>query len=182
MSEQDKFRLTLQSLPHTGRQWDEVIPLQDLVDESFADMDISSVFFSDMAWQGSLYAVDNQFFLQGSWQMRVPRVCGKCCVEFGLLMSGDVDVMYALGKSNDVVAELKLTGDEPELLEDGELNILDVLREHFWLAWQPMVMCAEDCKGLCFHCGTDLNQGSCHCQGEVKENAFSVLKHLKFNA
>ena len=184
MSEKDKFNLILQNLTRSGRQWNEVIPLQDLADKSFAELDTSSSLFSDMTWHGDLHAVDGQFSLKGDWQMNVPRVCGKCSVEFGLYMSGDVDVMYALGKSeyDDVDAELELTGTEPELLEDGELNMLDVLREHFWLAWQPMVVCAEDCKGLCLQCGFDLNQGNCDCQGEVKENAFAALKNLKFDA
>jgi len=62
------------------------------------------------------------------------------------------------------------------------LNMLDVLREQFWLAWTPMAVCSEDCKGLCLQCGTDLNHGECNCHEKVKDNPFAALKDLKFDA
>lgn len=183
-SQRDKFNLVLQEVARSGRQWDEVIPLADLLDESFADLDVKSPLFSDMHWKGRLEAVDGQFVLAGSWQMDVPRQCGRCNVEFALKMSGDVDAAYAIdqGKSEEEQAELQLTGEEPELLEGGELNVLDVLREYFWLAWQPLVVCSESCKGLCLQCGVDLNTGNCDCHKKVKANAFAALKDFKFDA
>ena len=184
MSEKDKFNLILQSITRSGRQWDETVTLQVLADESFADLDVGSPLFGDMTWQANLVALEGQFFLKGSWKMNVPKACGKCNTEFSALMSGEVDVIYALGKGeyDDVDAELELTGNEPELLEDGELNVLDVLREHFWLAWQPMVVCSQDCKGLCLQCGVNLNESVCNCHAQVKENAFAALKNIKFDA
>ncbi len=183
-SQRDKFNLILQEVARSGRQWNEVVPLAKVADKSFADLNVKSPLFGDMNWKARLEADDGQFVLTGSWQMDVPRQCGRCNAEFALNMSGDVDVTYAIGqsKSEEEQAELQLTGEEPEMLENGELNVLDVLREHFWLAWQPLVVCSENCKGLCLQCGIDLNQGSCDCHKKVKENAFAALKDFKFDA
>ncbi len=184
MSQRDKFSLMLQELAKTGRQWDVHIPVSELADESFVDLNIQSPWFTDMHWQGSLKNKDNYFVLKGGWHMEMPRLCGRCNTEFAYEAAGDVYVVYALGqsKNEEEQAELQLTGEEPEYLVDGKLNLLDVLREHFWLAWQPMVLCSEDCKGLCLQCGMDLNQGSCDCHQKVKDNAFAALKHYKFDA
>ena len=185
-SQKDRFSLTLQGLAKSGRQWDEAIPLGLLADVTFGDMDINSPFFSDMVWKGNLEPVADQFDLTGSWQMTVPRRCGRCNVEFACEMQSDVHVVFVLGQprqDDELDVELTEESCEQEVLPaPGELNMLDVLREQFWLSWQPMVVCSEDCKGLCLTCGIDLNHDSCDCHGKVKENPFAALKDFKFDA
>jgi len=185
-SQKDKFSLTLQGLAKSGRQWDVVIPLALLADVSFGDLDVKSPLFSDMQWKGSLEPVAGQFVLAGAWQMSVPRRCGRCNVEFASNMKADVHMVYELGQQRgDFAAEEELNAEdcEQELLPaPGELNMVDVLREQFWLAWQPMVVCSKDCKGLCLQCGVDLNRDTCDCHGQVKENPFAALKDFKFDA
>jgi uncharacterized protein len=184
MSQRDKFNLILQELASSGRQWDESIPASVLADESFADLDMQSPQVTDMTWQGSLERCGEHFVLKGVWRMAIPRQCGRCTAEFVCEMSGDVDEVYAIKPSPNEgeQPELQLTGEEPEILVDGKLDILHVLREHFWLAWQPLVVCSEACKGLCLQCGVDLNKGGCDCHQNVKDNAFAALKDFKFDA
>ncbi len=185
-SHKDRFNLTLQGLAKSGRQWDEKVSYRLLADVTFGDLDIESPLFSDMSWKGSLEPVAGQFVLTGSWQMTVPRRCGRCNVEFGCEMHSDVHAVYILGRDERDKAseeELDEVSCEQEVLPSpGELNMLDVLREQFWLAWQPMVVCSEACKGLCLQCGIDLNHGECECHGKVKENPFAALKDFKFDA
>ncbi|MDQ6981178.1 MAG: DUF177 domain-containing protein [Ghiorsea sp.] len=185
MSQKDKFNLTLQGLASSGRQWDEAVPLALLADVSFGDLNVKSPLFSDMLWKGSLKSEAGQFVLAGAWQMDVPRRCGRCNVEFALAMQADVHVIYELGKARDLAEEEELNAEDCEqevLASPGELDMLNVLREQFWLAWQPMVVCSEDCKGLCLQCGVDLNHDECDCHGQVKENSFAALKDFKFDA
>jgi len=185
-SQKDRFILTLQGLAKSGRQWDAVVPLALLADVSFGDLNVESPLFSGMQWKGSLEPVAGQFLLTGAWQMDVPRRCGRCNVEFVLNMQADVHVAYELGKkSKDLAAEEELSQEDCEqemLAAPGELDVVTVLREQFWLAWQPMVACSQDCKGLCLQCGVDLNHGACVCHDKVKENSFSALKDFKFDA
>lgn len=185
-SQKDRFSLTLQELSRSGRQWDEMIPYRLLADETFGDMDVDSPLFTDMQWKGSLEPVEGQYVLTGSWQMIVPRRCGRCTKEFACPMQSDVYTVFALGASDGERALEEEQTEESCDLElvpaPGELNMLDVLREQFWLAWQPMAVCSEDCKGLCLQCGTDLNDESCDCHLKKKDNPFAALANLKFDA
>lgn len=184
--QKDKFSLTLQGLAKSGRQWDEVVPLSLLEDVSFGDLDVKSPLFSGMQWKGGLEPVAGQFVLAGAWQIDVPRRCGRCNTLFALPMQADVHVVYELGSQReDLSAEEELSQQDCEqevLPSPGELNMVNVLREQFWLAWQPMVACSQDCKGLCLECGVDLNSETCDCHGQVKENPFAALKDFKFDA
>ena len=47
------------------------------------------------------------------------------------------------------------------MLDMNELAVSDLL-----LQLPTKILCKDDCKGLCFSCGHDLNQGDCDC---VKE-------------
>jgi len=185
-SEEDQYSLTLQGLAKQGRQWDETVPLKLLADTSFGDMDTDSPLFGDMQWQGSLEPQDGQFVLSGAWHMQVPRRCGRCNMLFSQPMQSEVYVVYMLGKPEKKPGkEEELSADDcmVELLEaPGKLNMLDVLREQFWLAWQPMAVCSEECKGLCLQCGTNLNEEQCVCSSEARDNPFAALKNLKFDA
>ena len=51
-----------------------------------------------------------------------------------------------------------------------------------------VVLCKPDCKGLCPHCGANLNEGDCGCAERVEQeralspdNPFAVLSQLKFD-
>lgn len=182
----DKFFLTLQGLAKSGRQWNEMVPLHNLADITFADMDITSPLFSDMQWKGSLEPMAGQFVLMGDWQMSVPRRCGRCNVEFAQQVQGKIRVDYTIAEpegSRPDEEELSADVCDQEILPPpGEVNVLDVLREHFWLSWRPMVVCSEGCKGLCLRCGMDLNDGECDCHGQHNDSPFAALKDFKFNA
>ena len=47
---------------------------------------------------------------------------------------------------------------EDNVLELDELVISDML-----LQLPTKILCKEDCRGLCFKCGKDLNEGDCDC-------------------
>lgn len=76
------------------------------------------------------------------------QTCSRCLAEFEEPIVKTVDFVY------------QLTGEHTITLDE---NIRDTLiLEH------PMKMlCRQDCKGLCFHCGKNLNEGPCEC-GEKK--------------
>jgi len=40
-------------------------------------------------------------------------------------------------------------------------------------------LCREDCKGLCPHCGKNLNEIQCSCTDEVEDPRWSALKEIR---
>ena len=61
---------------------------------------------------------------------------------------------------------------------DG-LLLEDVLREQVLLAVPLKAVCREDCKGLCSHCGQNLNQGQCNCAGALEDPRWEALKDIR---
>jgi len=45
-----------------------------------------------------------------------------------------------------------------------EIDILQDLKEFMYLSVPMKKLCSDDCKGLCLHCGANLNYEKCSCQ------------------
>jgi uncharacterized protein len=59
--------------------------------------------------------------------------------------------------------------DDAYLLEPGtlEIDLRPAVREEWLLTAPSLMLCREDCKGLCPNCGADLNTGPCECAPAV---------------
>lgn len=49
-------------------------------------------------------------------------------------------------------------------VENGSINVLENARSLFLLNLPMRFLCDEDCKGICFECGKNLNDGPCGCE------------------
>ena len=77
--------------------------------------------------------------------------------------------------------ELELSADDLDFAYYEEDTIdLDVLVFEQVLLQIPIKpLCKDDCKGLCPHCGINLNVASCGCKSEDFDERLAVLKKFK---
>ena len=64
-------------------------------------------------------------------------------------------------------------------LSTDYIDLTDVITEQLQLQVPFQPLCKESCKGMCSHCGTDLNVGRCACSKIKVTHPFSVLKDFK---
>lgn len=106
--------------------------------------------------------------------------CTRCLVPTRIEVSGAVEGYYLLEASEDVDG---YEDDEFEVIgADGSFDIAPAIIAALVHATPYVVLCKEDCAGLCPHCGADLNEGPCACNQEDEidpTNPFAVLKDLK---
>lgn len=65
-----------------------------------------------------------------------------------------------------------------EFIKDLVVDVDGLAREALVLSLPAQVVCSEACKGLCAHCGKDLNKGVCGCREEAIDGRWSRLKDL----
>jgi uncharacterized protein len=113
-------------------------------------------------------SVDGQLQTTGDgeylWRGRIHGVvrgeCRRCLTE--VLDEVDIEVPAAVFSTDPEAA------DDPEFYPLTErasgVDVTDVVREELALAAQTdLLLCREDCAGLCPKCGADLNAGPCAC-------------------
>jgi len=123
----------------------------------------------------------NDIRVVGEFSTKVEMLCARCLEPIARDVSKKFDLLYRPQGSDAGKEELSVTAAEAEIgYYRGEgLLLEDVLREQVLLALPLKAICREDCKGLCPHCGKNLNQEQCNCAEPMEDPRWSALKDIR---
>lgn len=119
--------------------------------------------------------------LVGSFSAKVGVLCARCLEPVENTLGESFDLLYrpqgvdakgddaSIGKAE---TEIGYFTGEGVLLED-------VMKEQILLALPVKQVCKANCKGLCPHCGRNLNVESCDCAATVSDPRWSALEDLR---
>jgi uncharacterized protein len=133
-------------------------------DPAFDGLDLNLV--GPVSVTGQLQATGHSEYLwRGSFHVVMQGECRRCLTE--VRTDIDIDVDAAIFSTDPEAA------DDPDfypLLERAShIDIRDVAREELGLAVPVrLLLCREDCAGLCLTCGADLNAGPCECSAPAE--------------
>lgn len=120
--------------------------------------------------------------LQGTASTEAHGRCARCLKPVTLEVSGSVEGYYLLEPTDEVEGYER---DEFDFVsDDGTIDLSGPIEAALVYSTPYVVLCKDDCKGLCPHCGADLNEGPCGCQDSDaidEDNPFAVLKNLHFD-
>ena len=124
----------------------------------------------------------------GMLKAHVEGTCDRCLGKAEFDVAGEVDEYYlfkapsqteSLGDDEDDV-DFSLVG------EDHTIDLTDALTSAVLMETPFVVLCRDDCKGLCPVCGENLNLHDCGHASQIEEerlasNPFAVLRNLKLD-
>jgi uncharacterized protein len=102
--------------------------------------------------------------------------CDRCLDEFSRAVTAEYSMFYLYDESD--------SGDRlPEEVqyitpETPYINLAEDIRQMISLSVPLKLLCADTCKGLCPHCGVNLNRKTCDCTEDIGDRRFSSLKSL----
>lgn len=109
-------------------------------------------------------------------------VTGKAevhCARCGKPMT--VDVSFPV---NEVLVreDAEFTEDEDVVTYSGNsVDLSEVITNSFLMNVSGKYLCSEDCKGLCPHCGANLNETSCDCEKDIIDPRWEKLAEIMKN-
>jgi uncharacterized protein len=115
------------------------------------------------------------YLLQGWFSGSIKLPCDRCA-EPGV---ADMDVKF---QAYEEVPGKDQAEQQTFLRPSGktwELNVPGLLWEQFVLALPAKLVCTPGCRGICPHCGQNLNLGECDCANEQTDPRLAALKSLK---
>jgi len=133
--------------------------------------------------RASAELVEGQIRITGSLQTKIELVCARCLEPVVEEVSRDFDLFYRPMKTIAKEDEVHLKEDDTEIaFFQGEgLFLADVLAEQVLLALPMKVICRGDCRGLCPHCGVNLNSEECRCESHTADPRLAPLARLKLD-
>jgi uncharacterized protein len=138
-------------------------------------MDSDIRIIDPIKFNGEIFKVDGTCHLHVDIKYSYESKCDRCLKttinEISTVLSGEL-------KENNGKHDDEDEFDEIIFYENNLLN----LKEYIWsqvVSSLPMkILCSNDCKGLCFKCGVDLNIQSCDCMKNVVDPRLEKLKEL----
>ena len=127
-----------------------------------------------------IYKNNRDFRLAGRLQATLELSCGRCVELFTIAVDEPFDLMYLPHTENTGEGEVEIEEDDLEtaFYRDEVIDLGHMMREQFYLALPMKPLCSEACRGLCPHCGTNLNQGACNCEQTWTDPRLEVLRTL----
>ena len=119
--------------------------------------------------------------VQGSVGTTVSLSCSRCLSEFSAELSSTFTIFYTKALTAQPEDEVEL--GEQDLISatysGDEIDFSAEVAEQILLEIPYKPLCAEECRGLCASCGTDLNNSDCSCNSNAVSMAFGSLQGLK---
>ena len=125
--------------------------------------------------------VEGQIRISGELHTRLELVCARCLETVLEDVSREFDLYYRPMASIAREEEFHLREDDTEIafFEGEGLFLADVLAEQVLLALPMKAICRSDCRGLCPHCGANLNNEPCRCETHAADPRVAPLARLK---
>jgi len=119
--------------------------------------------------------------LRGRLSAGLELQCARCLDPVRQDVKREFELLYRPLGADAGRDELSVTDAEAEIgYYQGEGILLeDVLREQVLLALPLKITCGDDCKGLCPHCGKNMNQEQCSCAIPVEDPRWEALKEIR---
>jgi len=119
--------------------------------------------------------------LVGRFSTDVEVRCARCLEPVGESVAQDFDLLYrplGVDAGRDEAA-ISLADTEIGYYQGEGLLLEDVLKEQILLALPVKQVCSAGCKGLCPHCGRNLNVESCDCVNTISDPRWAALEDIR---
>jgi uncharacterized protein len=120
--------------------------------------------------KGSFSMVEDIINLNAQLTTEFIIACSRCLEKFNYPIDIEIKEQFSRNKENEDADVI--------LIESDKLDITDIIENNICLALPFTRLCKEDCKGLCQHCGTDLNNSTCSCNDLNVDLRLAKLKDL----
>ena len=120
---------------------------------------------------GNVISNSDVLTLKASIKTSLKLHCSRCLEAFIYPIDIDIEERFTNNK--------ELQNDEEIIFVDS--NTFDIAKfvENVIISTLPIKrLCTDSCKGLCYQCGKNLNEGSCHCETNDVDLRLAKLQEL----
>ena len=141
------------------------------------DVGLTDPFQGEVKVSVALEKTGTQMVLRGLVNADCKVTCDRCTRLFPLAVHAPYRMFYVAGGSEfEGIDRAELQTVDPGA---GSLDITEDVRQTALLAVPLKLVCSEGCKGLCPHCGINLNVESCSCTREEGGTRWEPLRSLR---
>ena len=146
-----------------------VLPLEAEIDLSDVKQRGESLFKTPVSVRGEVANHLGIVTLKATARFTYCAPCDRCAEQVEREFETPVEHSLVVSLNND-------DNDDFLVVENMKLDVDELIRSDVLLSLPTKYLCKEDCKGLCSHCGANLNLGACSCAKEVDPRLSALLE------
>ena len=144
--------------------------------EPIEEIELELPFYDNFTASVKVSKVHNQLILDAELSANANFECDRCASFYKKEVKANYRMVYLFSRNGEEPDSISIT----YLPVDADKIVLDKdFRDYLILAIPMKKLCKEDCKGLCFKCGKDLNEGDCNCEKNQVDAKWIPLIELK---
>lgn len=118
---------------------------------------------------------NKKVIIEGSVKVSLIVFCSRCLkdLHYPMDISFSREIDFKLTEK-DRAEEL----DEANYIIEYNLDVDILIKGEMIIGFPMMLLCSEECKGICMHCGTNLNESSCDCDKTVLDPRMSAIRDI----
>lgn len=149
----------------------------DFVFEDKIDvLDLEKPFYGKYKSFVILNKLHDQLILTAKSDFKVKFECDRCGTEYKSSLKSEYKMIYLMNEVPEETDSLNVS----YLSRDADkIDITSDVQEFALLSVPMKRLCTENCKGLCYSCGKDLNKEECNCSAEEIDPRWKPLMNLK---
>lgn len=122
----------------------------------------------------------NGILVSGAFTTTAVVLCSRCSEPVSVPVSDQFAILFTGASEAFRTEESELSAAEMDVdvMQDDRLDVSRFLRENVLLSLPLQPLCRAECRGLCPHCGINLNETSCRCQVQEGDPRLLPLQHL----
>ncbi len=131
-----------------------------------------------------IYRSGSHIVVKGRVNTLLELICSRCIEGFPFrVRHGFQIILLPPPAESSLEEEIELTKEDmdSEYFWEEHVDLRHVIFEQILLNIPMKPLCKETCKGLCPHCGTNLNSSDCMCKSEVSLSPFGILGKLNLH-
>jgi Predicted metal-binding, possibly nucleic acid-binding protein len=133
-------------------------------------------FFGNFLLNLYLQKSNSQIVLDSELILKAEFVCDRCTESYKTEIESKFQIIFLFGNEPEETESLNIK----YLAYDAEkIDIGQELLDYAMLSVPMRKLCSEECKGLCYKCGTNLNESKCSCENEEVDARWLPLMELK---
>ena len=113
-----------------------------------------------------LEAMNDGIAVTGTVAAHWATVCRRCLAPVSGVAEVAVDELY----------QIEPLDEDAFVIEDGQLDLVPLVRETALIELDLERQCRDDCAGLCPVCGADRNGSDCGCDTTVSDDRWAALE------
>ena len=129
----------------------DVLVIDETLDLSELDPD-----FSNVKVEGKIKNIAGVLTIKATISGIYSSVCDRCMEDATVRLEAKLDTIFDLNEAKD----------DSLTLENGKIDLTRTAYDALSLEIPMVILCKEDCKGICPNCGANLNIEDCRCEEE----------------